>query len=149
MPIDQGNPAMLAPAEFARFVERTAAPDLLDLMRGARRSEVLAEVFRRMPNVFRADRAGDLDAVIHYVIGDRPDGGADVYELVISGGACAVSPAPGGAPRLTLTLGAVDFLRLVTGNVHPVVLVMRGRLRTKGDVGLTAKFPSLFDVGRK
>ena len=43
-------------------------------------------------------------------------------------------------------MSAVDFLNLTTGNAHPVLLVMRGRLKTKGDVVLTAKFPTLFDI---
>jgi putative sterol carrier protein len=84
--------------------------------------------------------------VIHWRIGDRLDGGVDVYELVISDGACRLSPRPEGEPNLTLSLGAVDFLNVVTGNAHPVLLVMRGKLKTKGDLGLTAKFPNLFDV---
>jgi hypothetical protein len=145
MSVDQGNPATLGLAEFGRFVKRTADADLRDLMHGERRTDVLDEVFRRMPEVFRADRAGDLRAVIHWSIGDRPAGGADRYELIIADGTCAVSPAPTGEPRLTLTLGAVDFLRLVTGNAHAVLLVMKGRLRTAGELALTARFPSLFD----
>jgi hypothetical protein len=143
-----GNPAAMDPLDFARFVKRTPAEELLRLMRGERRAAVLDEVFRRMPGVFRADRAGTLDAIVHWRVGDRPDGGNDVYELAIADGACVVSPAPTAEPKLTLTLGAVDFLRLVTGNVHAVVLVMRGRLRTTGNVALTARFPSLFDVPR-
>jgi len=98
-----------------------------------------------MPEVFRADRAGGLDAVIHWRVGDRPDGGVDAYEMVIRGGTCAVSPGGGREPNLTLSLGGVDFLNLVTGNAHAVALVMRGKLKTKGELALTAKFPTLFD----
>lgn len=145
MAMDPGNPATLEPIEFSRFVKRAPADLLQELMRGPRRTDVLDEVFRRMPAVFRPDRAADLTARVHYVIGDRQDGGTDRYELVIADRVCTVSATPSGPPRLTLTLGGADFLRLVTGNAHPVVLVMKGRLRTSGDKILTARFPSLFD----
>lgn len=146
MSMESTDPATLAPRDLAVYVKRTPAAELRELMTGERRAAVLEEVFRRMPDVFRADRAGGLDAVIHWVIGDLPGGGADRYQLVIADGVCRVSPQPDREPRLTLTIGAVDFLMVVTGNAHPVVLVMKGRLRTKGDVALTAKFPGLFDV---
>ncbi|MER7166865.1 SCP2 sterol-binding domain-containing protein [Micromonospora sp. NPDC000207] len=114
-------------------------------MSGGHRHAVLEELFVRMPHVFRADRAGSLQAVVHWRIGDRPDGGSDTYQLVIDGGRCVVSEQPDREPALVLTIGAVDFLAVVTGNAHPVVLAMRGKLRSKGDLGLTAKFPTLFD----
>jgi hypothetical protein len=146
MSVEEADPATMEPREFSRLVKRTPADELRRLMHGERRTPILQELFTRMPGVFRREQAGSIEAVIHWRIGDRPDGEVDVYELVISGGSCRLSPSPQGMPKLTLSLGAVDFLNLVTGNAHPVVLVMRGKLKTKGDLGLTAKFPNLFDV---
>ncbi|MFG1651594.1 SCP2 sterol-binding domain-containing protein [Micromonospora sp. NPDC049275] len=146
MTTDNADPATLAPRDLAIFVKRTPLPDVRALMSGERRDALLREVFRRMPDVFRADRAAGLDAVIHWVIGDRPDGGADRYQLEIADGRCRVSPVADREAKLTLTIGGADFLLVVTGNAHPVVLTMKGRLRTRGDLALIAKFPSLFDV---
>ncbi|MGC1210924.1 MAG: SCP2 sterol-binding domain-containing protein [Micromonospora sp.] len=148
MTVNDTNPALLEPREFARLVKRTPASELRRLMRGEQRTAVLDELFARMPGVFRPDRAGALSAVIHWRIGDRPDGGVDTYQLVIADGTCELSPRPDAEPALTLSLGAVEFLQLITGNAHPVMLVMRGRLKTAGDLGVTAKFPTLFDVPR-
>ncbi|HZN70160.1 MAG TPA: SCP2 sterol-binding domain-containing protein [Micromonosporaceae bacterium] len=142
----EANPAMMDPLEFARLVKATSSTELRQMMQGDQRGAVLDELFRRMPDVFRADRAGSTDAVVHWVIGDRPDGGTDKYELVIANGTCEVSAQPERSPKLTLTIGVVDFLNLVTGNAHPVALVMKGKLKTKGDLGLTAKYPTFFDV---
>lgn len=146
MSVEHEDPVLPEPREFARLVKRTSSDELLRLMQSPRRAAVLDELFRRMLTVFRPDRAGSLDAVIHWRIGDRPDGGRDVYELTIAGGTCTVSGTVAREPRLVLTVGAVDFLRLVTGNAHAVVLVMKGKLRTKGDLALSARFPLLFDV---
>jgi hypothetical protein len=148
MSVSEADPATMAPLEFARLVKGASTQELRSLMHGERRKPLLDELFVQMPGVFRGDQAGSIEAVIHWNVGDRPDGGTDVYEIVISGGTCRLSPKPEGVPKLTLSLSGVDFLNLVTGNAHPVMLVMRGKLKTKGDLGLTAKFPNLFDLPR-
>ncbi|AVT32370.1 acyl-CoA synthase [Plantactinospora sp. BC1] len=148
MPIEDLDPATLDARELALLVKATPTDELRALMCGSRRRAVLDTVVGRMPGVFRGDRAGGTSAVVHWRIGDGPDGAVDVYEIVIDGGACALSPEPQRQPKLTLTVGAVDFLRMVTGNAHPVTLAMKGKLKTKGDLGLTARFPQLFDIPR-
>src|SRR5262245_48401600 len=146
MTIDDVDPVTMDPHEFARAVKVADSDELNRLMQGERRTRVLEKIFTDMPGVFRADRAGSLDAVLHWQIGDRPDGGSDTYELVISQGTCRLSPAPEQQPQLRLAIGAVDFLRMVTGNANPLLLFMRGRLRAKGDLQLVGKVPGLFDV---
>ncbi|WP_249713921.1 SCP2 sterol-binding domain-containing protein [Rhizomonospora bruguierae] len=143
---DGVDPATLAPAELAALVKRSTAEDLLGLMRGERRRAVLDKIFLDMPAVFRPDRASREKEVVHWRISDRPDGGEDVYELVIADGACQVSASPRQAPRLALTIDAVDFLRVVTGNANPTTLFLRGRMRAKGDLGLAMRFPKMFEV---
>lgn len=148
MTIQEADPATMDPREFARLVKRTPADELRRLVHGERRDTVLGQLIRAMPGVFRSDVAGSTRAVVHWRIGDRADGGHDLYEFVIADGVCTVSDTVDREPKLTLTLGAVDFLNLVTGNAHAVMLVMRGKLRTSGDLALTAKFPQLFDNPR-
>jgi putative sterol carrier protein len=134
------------PKQFAQLVKDAPADQLKAVMQGDQRSKVLDEIFGRMPTLFRADRAGSTNAVIHWVIGDRPDGGADTYELVVANGACTLSPEPANEPKLALTVGAVDFLKVVSGNANPVMLFMTGKLKAKGDLGLAANIANLFDI---
>ncbi len=134
--------------EFARLVKSLSANELREVMRGERRKQVLDDAFGRMPGQFRGERAADTEAVIHWCVGGRSDGGVDVYELVISGGTCVLSVSPGREPRLALTLGAAEFLRLVTGTVSPVTLFMTGKLKAKGDLGLATSFSKIFDIPR-
>ncbi|MFC0007325.1 SCP2 sterol-binding domain-containing protein [Micromonospora siamensis] len=117
-------------------------------MRSPRRAPLLDDIVADLPAVFLADRAGDLDAVVHWKVTGRPDGGDDVLELVIRRGTLTVSPVPTRTPRLTLTMGPVDFLRMVTGNANPRLLFLRGRMKARGDLGLTTRFPSLFGTPR-
>lgn len=138
----------LDPVEFARLVKRTPDNQLREVMRGGRRAEILDYLIGGMLSAFRPQVAGRTRAVVHWRIGDRPDGGVDTYQMVIADGICTLSPRVDGQPQLTLNLAAADFVHLVTGNAHAVMLVMRGRLKTRGDLGLTARFPNFFAAPR-
>jgi putative sterol carrier protein len=148
MLIDEADPVVMDPLDFARVVKQTPADELQRVMTGDRRAAILDELVRRMPDVFRVDKAAGISAVVHWRVGGRADSGFDTYELTIENGVCSVSDGPVREPRLVLTIGGVDFLRMATGNAHPVSLVMRGKLKSKGDMALTAKFPNLFDTPR-
>ena len=146
MSVNVPDPATMDPREFAQLVKKTPADDLKQVMQSERRTVILDEIFARMAGLFRPDRAGSTNAVIHWIVGDRPDGGADTYELVIADGSCALSPKPEHEPKLALNLGSVDFLKVVTGNANPVTLFMTGKLKAKGDLGLAANIANLFDI---
>ena len=59
---------------------------------------------------------------------------------------CELSPSPAHDPKVALTLGGVDFLKVVSGNANPVMLFMTGKLKAKGDLGLAANIANLFDI---
>ena len=46
------------------------------------RKKVLDEIFRRMSEHVDPEKASNADAVLHWKILDRPDGGYDHYEVV-------------------------------------------------------------------
>ncbi|MFV2097480.1 SCP2 sterol-binding domain-containing protein [Micromonospora sp. LOL_014] len=115
-------------------------------MRGDRRPVVVDGIFRTMPDVFRADRAGSLQAIVHWRISGRTDGGEDVYEMQIADGQCSVSAVVQRQPTLTVRLDGVNFLKMATGNANARMLFLRGRLKARGDLALTNRLPSLFNV---
>jgi SCP-2 sterol transfer family len=143
---DPSNFAAVEPAQFAQIVKTASADQLKAALQGDQRTKILDAIFERMPTLFRPDRAGSTNAVIHWIVGDRADGGADTYELVIADGTCTLSPKPEHDPKLALTLGAVDFLKVVSGNGNPVMMFMTGKLKAKGDLGLAANIANLFDI---
>jgi putative sterol carrier protein len=134
------------PKQFAVLVKSASSEQLTALIKSDQREKVLSEIFGRMPALFRADRAGTTNAVVHWTIGDRGDGGTDTYELVIENGTCELSSTPTRDPKLALSVGGADFLRVVTGNANAVMLFMTGKLKAKGDLGLAAKIGDLFDI---
>lgn len=134
------------PKQFAQLVRSTPDAKIAEVMQGDQRSKILGEVFGRMPSLFRADRAGATNAVIHWNITGRPDGGTDTYEVVIENGTCTASETPQRDPKLSLTMGPVEFLKIVSGNANPVMLFMSGKLKAKGDLGLAANIANLFNI---
>jgi putative sterol carrier protein len=144
--VDLSDFASVDPQRFAELVKSAPKSQLTEIMEGPDRSRVLAEIFRRFPSQFRADRAGDTDTVIHWTIGGRPDGGSDTYEVVIADGVCSVSPAPAAEPKLAITVGGADFLHLLAGVANPMVMFMTGKVKAKGDLTLAANLATLFDL---
>jgi putative sterol carrier protein len=51
-----------------------------------------------------------------------------------------------GEPSVTLSMGPVEFIKLVTKTGNPVMMVMMGKIRIKGDMALAANIGNLFDV---
>ncbi|MDG4836055.1 SCP2 sterol-binding domain-containing protein [Micromonospora sp. WMMD967] len=143
---DPATFANVGPKEFAQLVKSTPDDKIAQVMAGDMRGKILGEVFNRMPSLFRADRAGATNAVIHWVITGRPDGGSDTYEVVIADGTCVVNETPQHDPKLSLTMGPVEFLKIVSGGANPVMMFMTGKLKAKGDLGLAANIANLFDI---
>ncbi|WP_374538465.1 SCP2 sterol-binding domain-containing protein [Micromonospora aurantiaca (nom. illeg.)] len=143
---DPANFANVGPKEFAQLVKSTPDAKINEIMSGEARGKILSEVFNRMPTLFRADRAGATNAVIHWNITGRPDGGTDTYEIVIENGTCTVSEPATRDPKLSLTMGPVEFLKIVSGGANPVMMFMTGKLKAKGDLGLAANIANLFDI---
>lgn len=136
----------IEPAEFSRLVKSTPERELAEVMTGEHRTAILDEIFSRFPKLFRADRAGSTNAVLHWVITGAPGGGSDTYQLVIEDGTCTVSSQADRDPRLTISLGPVEFLKLVSGAGNPMMMFMTGKLKAKGDLGLASNIANLFDL---
>lgn len=142
---DLSDIASIEPAEFTRLVKSTPDNKLAEVMAGEHRTTILDEIFGRFPKQFRADRAGSTSAVIHWVIGGGA-AGSDTYQVVIEDGTCTTSSDADRDPRLTISVGPVDFLKVVSGAGNPMMLFMTGKLKAKGDLGLAANIANLFDL---
>ncbi|MEV6599139.1 SCP2 sterol-binding domain-containing protein [Actinoplanes sp. NPDC051346] len=143
------NPETLAsigPKEFAALVKSTPDSKITEVMGSDSRTKVLDEVFNRMPTLFRADRAGATQAVIHWNITGAAGGGTDTYETVIENGACTVTNQPVREPKLAMTMDPVTFLKVVSGDGNPMMMFMTGKIKAKGDLALAAQVAKLFDI---
>jgi len=138
------------PSEFAKAVKAASKDDIAEAMKGGdSRETILREVFGRYPAQFRPDRAGSLNAVIHWNITGRDDGETDTFELVIADGTCTLSPTPEHAdPKVAITVSGADLLNLIGGRGNPMMMFMTGKLKAKGDLGLAANLDKIFELPR-
>ena len=145
---EQVDTTAVDPKEFAAQLANTPDDQLAAGMQSEARGMVLSEIFKRMGEHLKPEAAQGVDAVVHWKILDRPDGGYDHYELVIKDGAATVSDAPEHEPRVTFQIGAVDFLKLVTGNANGPILFTTGKLKIKGDLVFAAQIAGMFRIPR-
>jgi putative sterol carrier protein len=129
---------MVAGATDAQLAEGMSDPE--------NRKTVLDEIFRRMAEHVDPAKVQSVDAVVHFHILDRPDGGVDTYEVVLRGGECTTTDQPAEEPRVTFKLKPADFLRLVSGNQAGPVLFMSGKLKIDGDLMFASQVATFFRV---
>ena len=87
-------------------------------------------------------------ATTHWTLTGRPDGGSDEWTVRVADGVCTVVPGHDGDATLGLTMGPVEFIKLITKTGNPVMMLMTGKIKIKGDMSLAANVGSLFEVPR-
>jgi putative sterol carrier protein len=135
-------------AEFARMIALATDEQIAQGINGPQRKMVLDEIFYRMAEHVDPVKAKDAEAVVHWKILDRPDGGYDHYEVVLKDGRCTVTDSPEAEARVTMRVGPVDFLKLVSGKSPGPVMFMTGKLRIEGDLLFASQMTSLFRIPR-
>jgi putative sterol carrier protein len=145
---EDGAPDLSAvsPEDFAALIAAASDEQLAEAMAGPGREPALREIFARMAEHLDPQKAKGQDAVVHFQILGRPDGGHDHFELVLRDGSCEVSETPREQPRLTLTLDAVAFLKLITNQVSGPELFMGGKLKIDGDLMFASQMAALFRI---
>ena len=135
---------------FARIIGRASSEQVRGaLARTELRTRILDEIFRRMSDHLRTDRAARVRAVVHWrLTGGTGEGGYDRWETIVEDGACVVHRESTRDPRVTITVHPLDFLKLITNNASGPVLFMTGKLKIKGDLGFAAGLTGLFDLPR-
>ncbi|MGH3718779.1 MAG: SCP2 sterol-binding domain-containing protein [Pseudonocardiaceae bacterium] len=148
---DNGISAM-DPWAFTRLIKHASAGQL-DAVLGdpTLRRALLNRIFSRMAGEFRPESAPGRDSAIHWRITDGP-GGEEVYETWITGTRgpstprCSTSNEPSHDPRVTLTMSGEQFLKLVSGNSSPAMMLVMGKVKLDGDIGFAARLPTIFDM---
>ena len=101
----------------------------------------LKEFFQSLPRKLNRDAAEDLEAVYQFDL-SGPQGGQ--YVLTIQDGACVVEEGIHADPHVTLSMAGEDCMKVLNGQLSGPAIVMSGRLRISGDVGLAMQLKSLF-----
>ena len=119
---------------------------LEEIMSGPERSVLLDEYFGRMARQAVPDKIKNQDAVVHFHITERPDGGVDHYEMVVRDGACTVSRHVVESAKVTVVLDGVRFVKLISGKADPTKWFVTRKLKINGDMIFGAKVMGWFDI---
>ena len=138
--------AAVEPGDFIRIVKEMSDKDVKEVMESDNRGAIVDAIFRRMPELFRPDRAGSTTATTHWSITGRPDGAADEWTVRFADGTCTSVPGHDGDSTLSLSMSPVDFTKVITKSGNPVMMFMSGKIKAKGDLGLAADIANFFDI---
>ena len=140
-----GSLRTASPAEFATMVKRTSGDQLKALDASPMRDRVLATVFGRMGEAFRADKlSSSRTSLVRWHVGGAAE---SVYETELSKAGCTVTDhASDAEPRCTMTLAFPEFLKLTSGNANAPMMFMTRKLKLGGDVGFASNLTNLFDI---
>jgi NAD(P)-dependent dehydrogenase (short-subunit alcohol dehydrogenase family)/acyl dehydratase/putative sterol carrier protein len=103
----------------------------------------VADVFEKMPQAFRADKAAGVNVVFQYVISGE-EGGKWFAE--IKDGGCRVETGNHLSPTCTLTIEAADFLALMNGELAAMAAYTSGKLKIDGDIVKSQLIGKLFKM---
>lgn len=137
------GPIDISPEQFAALVA-DATDDQLAEGLATNREVILGEIFSRMPEALDAEKAGGLNAVIDWRIAD--DGGDDRWQLTVVDGAASVERDGGAEPTVSLKIGALDFIKLITNRASGPQMFLFGKLKIRGDLMLAARLPGYFRI---
>lgn len=128
---------------LTRIARHVPSPLLHVATRRRTRGVVLSQIFRRMPEML-TPTGRKARGAIRFDIGDGQN--VDTWYAVLANGICETSRELDSArPRVTISISAYDFVRLVTG-ADPIKLFTAGKLRLAGDTYFGASVAELFDI---
>jgi hypothetical protein len=104
---------------------------------------ILARVFEQMARDFDPGNGPRDDVVVQWDV-SGPDGRVHTWQMVARPDGCSVVEGALGKPRVTLRVGLVTFLKLVTGLVSGMRALSTGKLKLRGDLMLATSIDKWF-----
>jgi putative sterol carrier protein len=101
-----------------------------------------ADLFAAVPDAFQSEKADGLATVVAFELhGDD----AGHYWVHIEDGACRTgSGAPPRVPDATVRASAGDWLRIVSGDLNPVLATVMGKLKIDGPLDTVLRLADVF-----
>ena len=126
--------------EWPRITAFDEAPKPVAAVAGPDR---VREAFSFVPLAFRADRAGDWKARLHFAVKDGSS-----QTLVIENGACKVEDGLTGPPDCTLKTDSETIIGIFNQKIAPDKAFMKGKI-TADNMGVLMKFAMYFDFSAR
>lgn len=142
------DPRLLDPIDVASALGEVKSDHLKKVMRSGFRNVVLDEIFRRLPEFVDPKKTAKVSLRVGFRLTGNPSGEIERHLVVIERGVATVTDGlTEDDPRdATVTCEGHDFLRLATGHLSPVVGVLKGQLKVKGDKAKALQLASVIDI---
>jgi len=141
------DPTALDPVDVATALKGVKGDHLAKVMRSGFRTVVLGEIFRRLPDFVDPKKAAKVQLKVGFRLTGAPSGEIERYVVEVDRGIATVTNDDEGGDRdATVTSEGHDFLRLATGHLSPIVGVLRGQLKVKGDRAKALQLSSVIDI---
>ena len=144
--MDGDEQPLISPEEFAALV-REATDEQITQGLEVNRELILSGIFESMPGRVNPERAPSGQFVSEWRITGGEEG-PDRWQVVITQGECQIIRDGRFAPDVTFTVGALDFVKLVTGNASGPRLFFFGRIKVEGDLLHAARYINYFRTPR-
>lgn len=129
--------------DLAAVIEGRTDDQILAKLRELGMDAAIAKVFHGMTQAFIPANASDQKAVIQWNV--REPEATHTYQLKVENGTCTAVKGEPETPRVTLTVGAPAFLRIITGRQNPTQAVFTGKLKVAGDMMFALQQEKWFD----
>lgn len=83
-------------------------------------------IFSCLPQRFRPEQAGDLEALYHWEV---KNAAKPKWTVVIGGGFCTVEEGWRGEPTCKIRMTEKTFLGVETGQANPMLAFLKGKIR--------------------
>jgi putative sterol carrier protein len=141
------DPHLLDPVDVATALGHVPAAHLRKVMRSGFRPIVLGEIFRRLPEFVNERKARGVELSIGFRLLGNPSGEIERYVVHVNDGVATVETGNVGGDRdATSTCEGHDYIRLATGHLSPVLGVLKGQLKVKGDKAKALQLSSVIDI---
>jgi putative sterol carrier protein len=141
------DPHLLDPVDVATAIGSVPGAHLRKVMRSGFRPVVLGEIFRRLPEFVNQRKARGVDLSIGFRLLGNPSGEIDRYVVHVHDGVATVETGDAAGERdATITCEGHDYLRLATGHLNPLMGVLKGQLKVKGDKAKALQLSSVIDI---
>jgi hypothetical protein len=133
---------------LARWVAGAADERLEAVMRGPLRVVLLWQIFATMRQRFDPGRAPRLHAVVEFRIRRPGRETVDRYQVTVTDERCTITIRGNQPAAVALEMGSAAFLRLVGGAAAAPGLLLKGKLKVRGDLFLATRLPRLLNIPR-
>ena len=101
------------------------------------------QIMEGLPGAFNADAAAGVEVIFGF---DITGGGGGAWSVTVKDGACELAEGAHSSPTTTLTMGADDFIAMMTGQMSAMSAFTSGKLKIGGDVMKSQLIEKLFTL---